>query len=117
MTQPPEPPFGKLLKLPLKRPARSKATIRTVGYQSEACRCKHFEFALKRRFVNCSDCGKLWDPFDCLVTIARDWTYHAQNVVSLKKEHEELEVKVRALKEQRSSLRSQVRKRGVEPAG
>jgi hypothetical protein len=101
----------------VKKPFGAKATIRTVGYHSEACRCRHFEFALKRRFVNCADCGKLWDPFDALVSIARDWTYHAENVVSLKKEHMDLDAKVRALKEQRSSLRSQVRKRGAEPAG
>ena len=56
------------------------------------CKCKkpHFEVDTTNRLVTCTDCGAIWDAFDVLVYLCRDY--------------ERLQEQVNALYEQRKQI-------------
>lgn len=70
------------------------------------------EVSLETNSVSCRVCGVELAPLDVLRDYARNERYFVQGLESLREEKKKLSIEVDALKKQRSSLRSQIRKKG-----
>lgn len=70
-----------------------------------------FDVDEKTRIVDCRRCGRVWDPIEAFVAIARSWKHYETNrraciddMDRRKRELEDLERKVRNLKAQKRRL-------------
>lgn len=62
------------------------------------------------RTIECAECGSLLDPFRVLDALIRDWESIASWVTHHRKERGRLEDEVRALRVERSRLKSAIKK-------
>lgn len=79
--------------------------------RSRGCMCS-FTSDEKTRTVTCPRCGKVWDAFDAMMFLARDWTNYDANRQALKREVSDLVALKDRLRQDVQNLKAQAKRRG-----
>lgn len=93
--------------------------VRTVKREGGRGYCSHQRFDLRThdREVRCHDCGERVEPFDAMVTIAREWESAKLWGERVREEEQEARVKLEEAKRELRSVRAQVARAKRKAAG
>lgn len=99
---------AEIIELPKREGVEPKLRVVRASY----CICS-LTIDEKERAVHCKRCGKLWDPVQALLFLARNWTTYASNRDALRAEVKRLEERRERLRKDIQNAKAQTKRLGV----
>jgi hypothetical protein len=89
--------------------------VQPFADRAASCFPHRFKLDGKTRTVTCMNCKRLFDAFEALMVVSRDWIHYEANRQALRGDVERLQEKRERLRKQVQSLKAMVKRRGAMP--